>query len=180
MRRTSRRFSAFLSSPGWAFGAYSDPAPGASCYWYKHFAGIVRDGREPSEPALFERQLKLAAPVIDRMWTKLQAGALAGHQLSRCYANGYPAGSEGGLHVNSNVASHFTTIYFPHTAWNPNFAGDTLFFNHTGTEIIAGIYPKPNRLVVFPGMIPHVARGISRLCPHLRITLMFKTALSGQ
>jgi SM-20-related protein len=31
--------------------------------------------------------------------------------------------------------------------------------------------------VVFPGLIPHVARGVSRTCPMLRITLMFKTRL---
>jgi SM-20-related protein len=28
---------------------------------------------------------------------------------------------------------------------------------------------------VFKGNIPHLARGVSRTCPVLRITLMFKT-----
>jgi SM-20-related protein len=50
-----------------------------------------------------------------------------------------------------------------------------VFFTQDGSDILASIYPKPNRLIVFPGAIPHVARGISRTCPKLRITLMFKT-----
>jgi SM-20-related protein len=165
----------FLSGPGWAFGAYSDAAPGASRYWYKHFAGIVRDGRETGDPRAFDEQLSQQAPPVARMWDKLRGGVLAGHSLSRCYANGYPSGSEGGLHTDSNVAGHFTTIYYPHAAWHPNFAGETLFFTEDGSDIIAAVYPKPNRLVVFPGVIPHVARGVSRTCAQLRITLMFKT-----
>jgi SM-20-related protein len=169
----------FLSGPGWAFGAFSDPAPGAPRYWFKHFAGIVRDGRETSDPIEFERQLSRNAPPVAKMWAGLRSGVLSGHVLSRSYANGYPSGAEGGLHMDSNIAEHFTTIYYPHTAWHPNFAGETLFFNKDGSDIIAAVYPRPNRLVVFPGVIPHVARGVSRACQHLRITLMFKTALEG-
>lgn len=170
-----REVLSFLAGPGWAFGAYSDTGPGASRYWYKHFAGIVRDGAEKSDPLEFERQLNQSAPSVAKVWRKLQGSILSGHSLSRCYANGYPSGSEGGVHMDSNISEHFTTIYYPHTAWHPNFAGETMFFNQDGSDIIAAVYPKPNRLVVFPGVIPHVARGVSRACAHLRITLMFKT-----
>ncbi len=169
----------FLSGPGWAFGAYSDPSPSASRYWCKHFAGIVQDGRETSDPVEFERQLARNAPVVARMWRGLQSGPLSEHVLSRCYANGYPFGSEGGLHQDSNIPTHFTSIYYPLKAWHPNFAGETLFFDAQGSDIIAAVFPKPNRLVVFPGVIPHVARGVSRTCTQLRITLMFKTVSMG-
>ena len=50
-------------------------------------------------------------------------------------------------------------------------------FNQEETDILASIYPKPNRLLIFSGIVPHVARGVSRICPVLRITLMFKTEL---
>jgi hypothetical protein len=36
---------------------------------------------------------------------------------------------------------------------------------------------QTDRLVIFRGNYPHVARGVSRTCPALRITLMFKTEL---
>ena len=109
------------------------------------------------------------------MWATLSSTILSGHKLTRCYANGYPSGCEGGLHQDSMIATHFTCIYYPHAEWHPNFAGETVFFTQDGSDILASIYPKPNRLIVFPGAIPHVARGISRTCPKLRITLMFKT-----
>jgi SM-20-related protein len=178
-REAQQEIFEFLSSPGWAFGAYSDPAPGASRYWSKHFAGIVRDGREKNDPIEFEQQLARNAPPVARMWAGLRTGVLSGHVLSRCYANGYPSGAEGGVHIDSNLAEHFTSIYYPHTSWHPNFAGETLFFNEDATDIIAAVYPKPNRLAVFPGMMPHAARGVGRTCQQLRITLMFKTVQGG-
>lgn len=174
-----RAILSFLSSPGWAFGAYSDAGPGASRYWYKHFAGIIRDGAEKNDPLEFERQLNESAPLVAKVWRKLRDGVLLGHSLSRCYANGYPSGSEGGVHTDSNIATHSTSIYYPQVTWHPNFAGETVFFNQDGSDIIAAVYPKPDRLVVFPGVIPHVARGVSRACSQLRITLMFKTCRDG-
>jgi SM-20-related protein len=129
----------FLSGPGWAFGAYSDAGPGASRYWFKHFAGIVRDGAERSDPVEYERQLNETAPPVAKVWSKLRGGVLAGHSLSRCYANGYPSGSEGGVHMDSNIAAHFTTIYYPQRNWHPNFAGETVFFNQEGSDIVAAL-----------------------------------------
>lgn len=164
---------AFLQGPGWAYGAFSDPQGGR--YLYKHFAGVVTDGREAVDPPAFEAALESAAPLVARLWRRLKATHLAGHKLTRCYANGYPAGSEGSLHRDSNIPTHFTAIYYPHLAWKPNYAGETVFFDHAEEEIIASVYPRPNRLAVFPGVIPHVARGASRVCPEMRITLMFKT-----
>ncbi len=164
----------FLKGPGWAFGAFSDPTPGAGRYWYKHFAGLRRDGPEPTDPDRFEAELA-SAPLVAGLWRALKAGPLRGHALTRCYANGYPYGSEGGLHHDSNMSHHFTAIFYPHLSWHPNWAGETVFFNASGDEILASVYPRPNRLAVFPGTLAHLARGVSRVCPEMRITLMFKT-----
>ena len=169
---------AFLLLPSWGFGAYSSESPGASRYWYKHFAGYARDSHESGEPEMFEAALVSAAPLVSKMWHKLNNGVLAGHSLTRCYANAYPYGSEGGVHLDSNMNHHYTTIYYPHTDWHPDYAGETVFFNSDQTDIQASVYPKPNRLIIFKGVIPHSARGVSRVCPTLRVTLMFKTALN--
>jgi SM-20-related protein len=168
--------NAFLREGGWSYGAYSSEEPGASRYWYKHFAGYFKDGREPRTAEGIEHELERSAPRVCALWRRLKSSVLAGHALTRCYANAYPAGSEGGLHTDSNEPDHFTAIYYPHLKWSPNWAGETVFFNADGTDIIASAYPKPNRLVVFSGRIPHVARAASRTCPELRVTLMFKTA----
>jgi SM-20-related protein len=171
------RLLAFLMEPGWSYGAYSDPAPDASRYWYKHFAGYFRDG-ESRELTDIVRELD-RFPLLRDLWERLRAGVLAGHRLTRCYANAYPAGSEGGLHRDSLEPGHYTVIYYPHLRWSPNYAGETLFFNDEGSEIVAAVYPRPNRLAVFEGSMWHVARGVSRRCPELRVTLMFKTAIAA-
>jgi SM-20-related protein len=96
--------------------------------------------------------------------------------LMRCYANGYPSGAEGGVHLDSLEPNHFTAIYYPHPAWDPDWGGETVLFNNDRSDIVASVYPRPNRLVIFRGNVPHVARGVTRRCQELRITLMFKTA----
>lgn len=165
----------FLNLGGWSYGGYSTEGPEADRYFYKHFAGFRTTGAEERTPAQIEDELAQSAPMLAQFWTALKAGPLAGQALARCYANAMPGGVEGGLHLDSNVETHLTSIYYPHPEWNPNWGGETLMFNETGDEIVAAIYPRPNRLVVFAGTIPHVARPMSRKRPELRITLMFKT-----
>jgi SM-20-related protein len=165
----------FLNLGGWSYGGFSAAGETADRYFYKHFAGYRNDGRETHDPAAIEAELSETAPLIAGMWAALKAGPLVGQRLARCYANGMSGGVEGGLHLDSNIESHLTAIYYPHPAWGPDFGGETLLFNPAGDEIVAAIYPKPNRLAVFSGTIPHVARPMSRKRPELRVTLMFKT-----
>ena len=98
-----------------------------------------------------------------------------GHTLMRCYANAHAYGGDGTLHTDSTDPDSRTAVYYPHGVWWPNWAGETVVFNADKSDIIAAVYPKPNRMVVFPGCLPHVARGVSRTCPELRIVLVFKT-----
>jgi SM-20-related protein len=175
-RELQEQIIALLNAPDWAYGAYSDPSALASRYWYKHYAGYVKDGREDRTPGSIELELREASPLLGQVWDHIKNAFVPGHNLTRCYANAYPFGSEGGLHADSNIETHLTIIYYPHLAWHPNYGGETVFFSPDGADIIASVYPRPNRLVIFPGVIPHVARGVTRVCPELRTTLMFKTA----
>src|SRR5258708_39850337 len=77
-------------------------------------------------------------------------------------------------HRLSLSANSRTIIFYPHSAWHPNWGGETLFFNKDQTDVVAAVYPRPNRLLVFSGTIPHVARGLSRVSPALRIPLMLQ------
>lgn len=162
----------YLCGSGWSFGAFS--AEGGQRYFYKHFAGLREAGNEFDDPSLIEQQLE-AYPVISDVWRRLKAGPLAHQVLGRCYANGMPPGIEGGVHLDSNVPTHLTTIYYPHPSWDADLGGETLFYSPARDEIVAAVFPKPNRLVLFPGTIPHVARPLSTRATNMRITLMFKT-----
>ncbi|WP_372787060.1 2OG-Fe(II) oxygenase, partial [Phenylobacterium sp.] len=171
---------AFLNRPGWAHGGYSADGSEADRYFYKHYAGYPRDGGEPLSDGQIEDQLAESAPILAQLWGLLKGGPLKGHALTRCYANAMQGGTEGGLHLDSTVEDHMTAIYYAHPEWTPDQAGETLLFNTAGDEVVAAIYPRPNRLAVFPGTIPHVARPMSRRASGLRITLMFKTRPAGE
>jgi SM-20-related protein len=54
------------------------------------------------------------------MWVRLEKTVFAGHTLARCYANGQ---SDGTLHTDSISGRSFTSVYYPHDTWNPNWGG---------------------------------------------------------
>jgi SM-20-related protein len=173
-----KRIWDFLSIPGWKFGWKSDAKKDPYSFWHKHFAGntlpdhIARGGKERAYDCAEE--LLRTAPILHELWIDLEKHITPGHMLTRCYANGQPYGSEGSIHTDSLSEKSRTIIYYPHSVWHPNWGGETVFFNKEQTDIVASVYPRPNRLLVFSGTTPHVARGLSRVCPALRITLMFK------
>jgi SM-20-related protein len=173
----------FLSDAGWKFGWKSDPKNDPYAFWHKHFAGnqfpdhYDKGGKE--RPYDCAAELARTAPLLHLFWDKLTEKILPGHRLTRWYANGQPFGSEGSIHTDSVSDRSRTVIYYPHATWHPNWGGETVFFNQDRTDIIASIYPRPNRLLIFAGDIPHVARGLSRTCPVMRITLMFKAEWLG-
>jgi SM-20-related protein len=176
---TQREVHGFLKGGGWVFGWKSNQKADPFAFWHRHFAGnihpdhLAREGKGQQYDCAAE--LGERVPLLHRLWLDLARGALAGHRLVRCYANGHPFGSEGSVHTDSVSPLSFTSVYYPHDAWHPNWGGETVFFTGDKSDIVAAVYPRPNRLLVFPGTIPHAARGVTRVCPEMRITLMFKT-----
>lgn len=168
-----KRVLEFLRHAYWQFGWKSKGSEDTFSFWHTHFAGHRKArGQKPYECS---GELQ-PFPILHSFWRSLaQAPLYAGHSLIRCYANGQSYGTDGTVHRDSKSEDSYTAVYYPHDHWEPNWAGDTVIFNREQTDIIATIYPRPNRLAVFRGIFPHVARGVSRTCPELRITLMFKT-----
>ena len=157
----------------WRFGWRSRAKKDSFAFWHRHFAGF-KDVSQENNAYDCESELE-AVPIIHSMWRYLAAHSLAGYRLIRCYANGMTYGSDGTLHTDTTLLNTYTTIYYPHEKWDPDWGGETLFFNADKTDLVGCVYPKPNRLVTFDGRVWHVARGLSRTCPVLRVTLMFKT-----
>ena len=157
----------------WRFGWKSSTKKDQFSFWHRHFAGF-RKFTENDDAYDCEAELE-AIPFIRDVWHLFAASSLLGHRLIRCYANGMTYGSDGTLHYDTTLPDTYTTIYYPHGHWSPDWGGETMFFNNDKDDIVECIYPKPNRLVTFDGRVWHVARGVSRSCPVLRVTLMFKT-----
>jgi SM-20-related protein len=158
-----------------SFGASSSRSPDAPSYYYKHFAGYSANGIERRDPTLIADELREACRPIYNMWVGLERAFLSGHLLSRCYANVMPPGVGGGIHRDSQDPTHMTLIYYPNLRWAPGDGGETLFYNEAETTVVRTVEPVPNRLVVFSGSIPHMARALSAAALTDRITLMFKT-----
>ena len=163
----------FLRGGGWRFGWKSSRKTDAYSFWHLHFAGHRNAGEQTPYPCADELQKN--APLIFKVWSGLADTVFRGHTLMRCYANAHAYGGDGTLHTDSTDPDSRTAVYYPHGVWWPNWAGETVVFNADKSDIIAAVYPRPNRMVVFPGYLPHVARGVSRTCPELRIVLVFKT-----
>ena len=161
--------------PGWEWGWRSNRKKDALRFWHKHFAGARGSASKLAYDC--DEELKTNAPLVWCFWDDLWRVLFPDHRLVRCYANGLQYGSDGTLHTDSDVDWSFTSVYYPHKEWSPDWGGETVFFNKEKTDILGVSYPKPNRLVMFPGTVQHVARGVSRTCPVLRITLMFKTEI---
>lgn len=170
-----RQVSTFLHQDtdvaGWQFGWRSKGNLDPFAFWHRHFAGSLDFDKTiyDCEPEL--RKL----PLIHDFWRLLAYGPLRGHRLIRCYANGSTYGSDGTVHTDTKLPFTYTTVYYPHESWHPDWGGETVFFTKAKDDIVASIYPRPNRMVTFDGRIQHAARGVSRVCPVLRVTLMFKT-----
>jgi SM-20-related protein len=172
-----RKINDLLVTGPWSYGWRSSNDVSAQPFWHRHFGGFTSDLDAQDERRLTDcsDELMKSAPLLFSFWQRLQIKAFPNYVLSRCYANGLPYGTDGGAHTDSPVPGDCTAIYYPHETWHPDWGGETIIFNQDRTDILTAVYPKPNRLFIFPGFVHHAARGVSRSCPHMRITLMFKT-----
>lgn len=107
-------------------------------------------------------------------WEFLRDTQLANDVLIRCYLNGYTYGTDSYFHFDSQRPDEHTTIVYMNDYWDPDWAGETVFLD-VHDEILKSVLPKANRAIIFPANVKHAARGVSRQCPVLRKTLIFKT-----
>jgi hypothetical protein len=68
-----------------------------------------------------------------------------------------------------------TALWFMALQWDPEWGGETMFFDGTGDAMFCAS-PRPGRLVLFDGAIPHAGRPPSRICFTPRYTFAIKLA----
>lgn len=157
----------------WQFGWKSNPKTDSYKYFHAHFAGF----RKIEDAAVYDctQELEETHRFLYVMWKTIKHRLAIVEPVVRCYANATPFGSEGQVHTDSRKTSSRTFIYYPSLHWHVNWAGETVFTNAEQSDIVASVYPKPNRLISFPGYVPHIARAVSRTCPDLRVVLVWKS-----
>ena len=66
-----------------------------------------------------------------------------------------------------------TALWFVAERWDPEWGGETLFYDDAGDAQIA-VSPKPGRLLLFDGAIRHAGKPPNRNCNVARYTLAIK------
>jgi hypothetical protein len=154
-----------IKQTGWQYGWPSRPGMSFS-HWNMDFAQvIVENGLDVSD--------KLP-DAIKSAWQHVNTNYFPGHRLIRCYANAHTYGVEGYPHQDSSKTGEQTVVVYMNPTWNRDWGGETLIYD--GNRIVHAEIPQRNSALIFPSKQYHTSRGVTRICPELRITLMFKIA----
>ena len=159
----------FRDRASFRYGWPSDKSVSEFTHWHLDFLGEGTDAGGRRNKATIPMQPEVAAA-----WNYLNCTLLRGHKLLRCYANAHTYGVEGYVHTDALDDGNFTALVYLVPEWKSEWAGETTLLSDDG-EIAQAVLPKANRLIIFEGQRLHAARALSRECPGLRITLMFKT-----
>jgi len=132
-------------------------------HWNNTFAGVdAENGLDLSN--------KLDG-AIAKAWEHIRSTYCPGASLVRCYMNAHTYGVEGYPHTDTIRNGHTVLVYL-NDVWKREWGGETMFYDKD--TVLYAELPKRNKGLIFDGKICHVAKGVTRLCPSLRVTLMFK------
>lgn len=92
----------------------------------------------------------------------------------RVYTNYASFGDTLLTHVDAvTEARELTALWYLCESWDPEWGGETLFYDAAGDAQIA-VSPKPARLLLFDGAIRHAGKPPNRNCPVARYTFAVK------
>jgi len=114
---------------------------------------------------------KLTDPILSA-WNYIKENHFAGARLVRCYINGHTYGVEGYPHKDSIRNGDKTLLVYLNQEWKRDWGGETVFYDKD--QVLYAELPKRNKAILFDGNVYHVAKGVTRACASLRVTLMFK------
>jgi len=96
------------------------------------------------------------------------------YRPSRAYTNYAAYGDMLYAHCDCTPEEReLTALWFLSTQWEPEWGGETMFFDKSGDALFC-VSPRPGRLVLFDGAIPHAGRPPSRICYAPRYTFAIK------
>lgn len=157
------RVSNVVDNLRWSYGWKSSNTTGYAHWNYDFTGGETYNGLDVSN--------RLNGPVLEA-WNFIQSSYLQNHILVRCYANAHTYGVEGYPHTDSKRSYDTTVVLYMNKDWKREWGGETVIYN--GNDITTASVPEFNKALIFKGNEWHCARGVTRICPVQRKTLMFK------
>ncbi len=149
-------------------------SPAVRPCWHVFIAG---KNRPLGQSSLEELRENKPWSFLIRVWERFLALHDFKINLLGVYANGQTFGQDAIIHRDNKVHPGLTIVVFCNEYWPTSWGGELVFYNDTKDHIIKAVLPKPRRVVVFDGRIPHAARSPSNTCDQVRMTLAFKTII---
>ena len=134
----------------WSYEGFSTPDKNSNRFWYS----------ELIEHPFFTEWLS----EIERLSNKK-------FKIDRLYANGQTLGQDGGWHVDSQLDSGYTFLYYLNDYDDVSLIGET-YFMVDGEPV--GITPIPNSAVLFHHKYKHKGMAPRKGYNDVRVTIAFK------
>tara|TARA_B100000287_G_scaffold402367_1_gene423220 strand:- start:1151 stop:1864 length:714 start_codon:yes stop_codon:yes gene_type:complete len=95
--------------------------------------------------------------------------------LYAAYINVLREGNDPGIHVDAPYfcPDNKTVLVYMNPAWDPQWGGETIFYNDD-LDAVRLVQPRPGRVVIFDGRIPHTGRPPTPKYKHNRYILSYK------
>lgn len=153
----------------WGYGWHSNKSIGYP-HWNHNFVDCISENSLDISDKLPES--------MQKVWGYISTVHFPNNRLLRCYTNSHTYGIEGYPHIDSTRPQDRTIVVYMNKTWLREWGGETVIFEDN--DIVHAELPKRNKALVFPGNQYHVSRGVTRICPELRITVMFKIAPNSE
>lgn len=164
-----------FKSAVWRFGWPRNDAVFSRPCWHIFIAGSRRpEGQSCEEELRDSTEWGFLAPI----WARVKRTFLPEATLLGVYANGQTLGQDSPIHRDNKPGEVGTTvIMFCNGYWASCWGGELVFYNNSKADVVKAVLPKPGRVVLFNGHMPHGAHAPSIMCDQLRVTVAFKTIL---
>tara|TARA_B100001250_G_scaffold318303_1_gene280940 strand:+ start:15973 stop:16569 length:597 start_codon:yes stop_codon:yes gene_type:complete len=125
----------------------------------------------------YTKDFKLTDPFVENILSRIELCGIP-VPTTECYSvyvNVLKFGDAPVIHCDCAPHIHqgYTMMVYLNSHWHPNYGGETIFYDDE-LEIYKSILPKPGRVVIFDGRIPHSARTPTPYYLHNRYVLIFK------
>ena len=107
------------------------------------------------------QKLKILEPILKKI-------KLSKKHYDKCVVNLIKPLDVNFIHVHPD---QLVALYYVNITWNPEWGGETLFYEKDRKTIRLASPYVPNRLIIFDGKVPHTIKSQNLLGPSYRFTI---------
>ena len=112
------------------------------------------------------KKLKMLGPILE----KVKPYKLNIDNYKNCVVNLTKPLDVNFIHMHPNQV---VALYYTNLTWNPEWGGESLFYENNRKDIRFSSAYIPNKLVIFDGGIPHTIKAQNLIGPAYRFTISF-------